>query len=264
MPLYRLSALFLTAALAAPLAAQQPLSPDGQSVTGEITTESEILSESVQYTDLYTLRGTAGERVVIDLMSEDFDAYLEIGRMEDGTFISLRSDDDSGGNLNSRLTFTFPETGDYLVRARPLGPGSLGTYLIEANLMGPPAPPPPPVAISIGETVDGEFTLDSPTYESDYGAERHYALYRLEGEAGQTVSILLHSDDFDSYVETGGMTPVGFGVTASNDDSEYYSDEMEPSLDSRLTVTFVESGTLLIRATTLQGGSVGTYSLTVE
>ncbi|MFN2259155.1 MAG: PPC domain-containing protein, partial [Parasphingopyxis sp.] len=117
---YRLSALFLSAALAAPLAAQQPLPTDGQSITGAITEDSEVLTESIQYTDLYTIAGEAGERVSIELMSDDFDAYLEIGRMEDNQFVSLRSDDDSGGDLNSRLLFTFPETGSYIVRARPL------------------------------------------------------------------------------------------------------------------------------------------------
>lgn len=264
MPPYRLPALLVTAALAAPLAAQQPLPTDGESVTGEITEQSQVLTENIQYTDLYTVSGEAGERIAIELMSDDFDAYLEIGRIEDGRFVTLRSDDDSGGDLNSRLVFTFPETGDYIVRARPLGAGSIGTYLIEANLIGPPAPPPDPIEISVGETIDGEFTLESPTYETDYGAARHYALYSVEGERGQTISVTLSSADFDAYLEAGGMTPAGFGVTASNEDAEYVADEMEPSLDSRLSVTFVQSGTLLLRATTLQGGNLGTYRLTVE
>ncbi|MFN2259854.1 MAG: hypothetical protein ABR601_08455, partial [Parasphingopyxis sp.] len=150
------------------------------------------------------------------------------------------------------------------VRARPLGAGGMGSYLIEANRVGPPAPPPDPVAIALGETVEGEFTLDSPSYETDYGAARHYALYSLEGEAGQTIAVTLHSDDFDAYLEAGGMTPVGFAVAASNDDAEYMYDESEPSLDSRLSVTFMQTGTILLRATTLQGGNLGTYSLGVE
>lgn len=260
----RLAALLLAAALAAPLAAQQPLPTDGQSITGEITSESEVLTESIQYTDLYAVAGEAGERVAIELKSEDFDAYLEIGRMEGGEFVSLRSDDDSGGDLNSRLVFIFPETGDYVVRARPLGPDSMGTYLIEASMMGPPAPPPDPVRVAVGETVEGEFTLDSPTYQTDYGAERHYALYSIDGEEGQAVSVTLSSDDFDAYLEVGGMTPAGFAVAASNDDAEYLPGRDEPSLDSRLSVTFVESGTLLVRATTLQDSNLGTYSLSVE
>ena len=135
MPYHRLPALLLSASLAAPLAAQQPLPTDGQSITGEITAESEVLSENIQYTDLYTITGEAGERVAIELISEDFDAYLEIGRMEDDRFVALRSDDDSGGDLNSRLVFTFPESGEYVLRARPLGPGSLGTgrYMNETH-----------------------------------------------------------------------------------------------------------------------------------
>lgn len=265
MPKYLLPAAAASAMLATPLAAQSPLPLDGESMTGEITRESPVISENVQYTDLYTVAGEAGERIAIDLISDDFDAFLEIGRMEGDRFVSLRSDDDSGGDLNSRLVFTLPESGEYVVRARPLGPDTVGTYLIEANRLGPPAPPPDPIPIAAGSETAGEFTLDSPTYSAnDYGPDRHYALYSLSGDQGDSYTVTLRSDDFDAYLEAGGMTPVGFGMVTSNDDGDFSGPDEEPSLDSRLTVTFLQSGTVTLRATTLQGGNLGTYRIIVD
>lgn len=61
----------------------------------------------------------------LDLISEDFDAYLEL----EGTGVSLR-DDDSGGNLNARLS-THLEPGTYHATARAYGSSESGSYLLQ-------------------------------------------------------------------------------------------------------------------------------------
>lgn len=250
---------------AAPALAQSELR-DGRSVTGQLTTDSEVLQENIYYTDLYRISGEAGERVAISMQSDEFDTLLEIGQMVDGRFQELGRDDDGGGQLNSRLVFTFPETGTYTIRARTFGSGTTGTYLIEANRLPPPPPPPPPTAMGWGETVSGDLTLESPAYEVDQfgGPPRHYALFSLAGEAGQTATITLRSDDFDAYLEVGGQTPIGFAVQESNDDGIAGEGEEPLGLNSRVTVTFGMSGTIIIRATTLGGGATGSYQLTAE
>ncbi|QLC25308.1 hypothetical protein HFP57_09930 [Parasphingopyxis algicola] len=265
----QLSKITLAAALAAALpaaaGAQTPL-PTGGSAEGELTRESERVTSNDYYLDSYTVTGSAGDRIAIAMQSDDFDTLLEIGRMEDGEFMQMFVDDDGGDGLNSRLVFTFPETGSYVVRARTFGADATGNYTIEVSEMAPPPPPPPPIRIRAGQTMDGTLTMDSPTYSPDSygGQDRHYALYELRGREGDTRTVTLRSGDFDAFLEIGGLTPVGFAVVESNDDGAAGEGEESLGLDSRLTVTFRDSGTLMIRATTLGGGATGAYSLSVE
>ncbi|WP_299323961.1 hypothetical protein [Parasphingopyxis sp.] len=255
----------LAAALPAAALAQTPLAP-GSATQGELTRESERVTSNDYYLDSYTVTGEAGDRIAIAMQSDDFDTLLEIGLMESDQFMQMFVDDDGGEGLNSRLVFTFPESGTYIVRARTFGADATGNYTIELTELPPPPPPPPPIRIRAGGTADGELTMDSPTYVSDsYGVEgRHYALYELRGREGDTRTITLRSEDFDAFLEVGGMTPLGFAVSDSNDDGIANEGEEALGLDSRLTVTFQRSGTLMIRATTLGGGATGTYALSVE
>ena len=264
-----LSRFALAAALAATMPAtalaQAPLAT-GSAVQGELTRESERVTTNDYYLDSYTVTGEAGDRIAIAMQSDDFDTLIELGIMEDDQFIQMFVDDDGGEGLNSRLVFTFPESGTYIVRARTFGADSTGNYTIEATELAPPPPPPPPIRIRTGSTTAGTLTADSPSYLSDsYGAQgRHYALYALRGREGDTRTITLRSEDFDAFLEVGGMTPLGFAVSDSNDDGAAANGEEPLGLDSRLTVTFQQSGTLMIRATTLGGGATGAYSLIVE
>ena len=255
----------LASALPAAALAQSALTPGGP-VQGELTLESDRMSSNVYYLDNYTVSGTAGDRITIAMQSDEFDTLIEIGQMVDGEFQQISIDDDGGDGLNSRLVFTFPETGEYVVRARTFGADSTGTYSIELSELGPPPPPPPPIRIRPGRTASGELTVDSPTYAADSygGSDRHYALYELRGREGDTRTVTLRSDDFDAFLEIGAMSPLGFAVVDSNDDGMANEDEESLGLDSRLTVTFQRSGTLMIRATTLGGGATGAYTLTVE
>jgi hypothetical protein len=264
----QLSKIALAAALAAalsPAAMAQTALPMGGPVQGELTRESERITTNDYFLDSYTITGNAGDRVAIAMQAE-FDTLLEVGRTVDGEFQQMFMDDDGGDGLNSRLVFTFPETGTYTVRARTFGADTTGSYTIEVSELAPPPPPPPPVRIRPGRTVDGTLTTDSPTYSPDSygGMDRHYALYELRGRAGDTRVVTLRSGDFDSFLEIGGLTPLGFAVVESNDDGAAGDGEESLGLDSRLTVTFQQAGTVMIRATTLGGGATGTYSLSVE
>lgn len=265
----QLSKIALAAALAAIMSpaamAQTPLSLDG-AVQGELTRESERVTTNDYFLDSYTVSGTAGDRIAIAMRSDDFDTLIEIGQMYEDEFQQMFTDDDGGDGLNSRLVFTFPESGTFTVRARTFGADATGNYTIEVSELAPPPPPPPPIRIRTGRTMDGRLSMDSPTYMADgYGGQgRHYALYELRGRAGDTRTITLRSGDFDSFLEVGGQTPLGFAVVESNDDGAANDGEESLGLDSRLTVTFLQSGRMTIRATTLGGGATGGYSLSVE
>lgn len=63
---------------------------------------------------VYALKLKAGEAYVIELKSKQFDAYLHV---LDEKQKSLARDDDSGGNLNSRLIFRPTRDGTYVILA---------------------------------------------------------------------------------------------------------------------------------------------------
>ncbi len=77
----------------------------------------------------WTFEGTAGQNVTITLSSDDFDSYLMLmgpgigGQMED---------DDSAGELNSRISLTLPETGTFRIIAASLGAGT-GAYTLRVQ-----------------------------------------------------------------------------------------------------------------------------------
>lgn len=86
-----------------------------------------------QYRDfpgkIHTVELTAGKVYVIDLMSKQFDAYLLL-QNENGGLIA--QDDDSGGNLNSRIRFQPKVSGRYRVIASTYN-GRLGAYSLRVR-----------------------------------------------------------------------------------------------------------------------------------
>ena len=84
----------------------------------------------VGYYDEWTYSGTAGQRVVITMDSEDVDAYLVV-LLDDGTEVAR--DDDGGGDLNARVEFEVPATGRYTILAASLFSETTGRYTIRVE-----------------------------------------------------------------------------------------------------------------------------------
>ncbi|MCW5826835.1 MAG: PPC domain-containing protein, partial [Gemmatimonadaceae bacterium] len=102
----------------------------GTPVTGSLGADSCTLTDDSPF-DAWYLEGRAGERVVITLRSSDFDAYVHIGRH--GEQRLLANDDDSGGNTDSQLSFTFPANGTYVILANTFAAGASGRYRLEVS-----------------------------------------------------------------------------------------------------------------------------------
>ncbi len=84
----------------------------GQTLQGNLTRDDVLLTSDSTYAQPWTIHGTAGATITIDLESDAFDSYLFLR----GPGISGGrdfQDDDSGGNCHARLTATFPQNGDY-------------------------------------------------------------------------------------------------------------------------------------------------------
>jgi len=101
----------------------------GQVVQGRLTATDARLADNTVY-QAWTFYGQAGEMVTLDVMSTDFDAFAVIQDLNGNV---LSRDDDAGGNLNARITFTLPFTGTFRLIANTLRQGATGAYTLSVR-----------------------------------------------------------------------------------------------------------------------------------
>lgn len=217
----------------------------GATETGELIARDPEQDDGGRY-DAYVFRANAGDRFVVTLDSEAFDPLVRVGRMNGPDFVEIGSNDDApGGGLNSRLTFTAPTAGEYVIRATSLEDG-LGRY--EVGLAeAPPAPPSKPIAV--GDEIKGELGAESPTNDNGQRAET----YRFTGTEGQRVAIEMKSSDFDAYLT----------LRRASDDSVLAEDDdgAGSGTDSRIARTLDAAGDYIIEARGFSDEAEGDYTL---
>ena len=118
-----------------PLAAA-PMAAGTEVIEGELTADDPDNPLSTgKYYDDYLLSDyvsfQAGQPITIDLVA-NFDAYLYLVNGDTGA--SIKSDDDSGEGLNSRIIFTAEQGVNYVARATSLGTGVTGAYTLTITL----------------------------------------------------------------------------------------------------------------------------------
>lgn len=214
----------------------------GEEVDGRLDEDS-ARSDAGAPADLYRFTGRAGQRVAISLTADDFDSYLELF---DANHNSLATDDDGGGELNARLTFVLPDDGDYLIEARGFSDAT-GSYDLKLEEV---APPPPPTALSFGQTVQGDLKEGGATDD----AGRLFDGYAFTGTEGQRVQAVMRSGDFDALLQV-GKAGEEFEELASDDDG------LRQGTDARLTFTLPEDGDYVLRALPYSSSGKGLYSL---
>jgi hypothetical protein len=104
----------------------------GQTQQGRITRDDVLLSHDSTYAQAWTIQGSAGTTVTIDLEADAFDAYLFLR----GPGISGGrdfQDADGGGNCNSRLTATFPQNGEYEIIVNTEDHYATGTFSLSVT-----------------------------------------------------------------------------------------------------------------------------------
>jgi hypothetical protein len=108
----------------------------GQSFSGHLTTADHFRQRDSTYSQSWTLGGTAGRTVTVDLESADFDPYLFLAGPGIPTSVQ---DDDSGGNCNSRVTLTFAQTGDYVIVVNSATKNGIGAFRLRVTPGAKPA-----------------------------------------------------------------------------------------------------------------------------
>lgn len=249
------SSLALVAAVAGPAFAQeaQPLAV-GDQIEGEIADGDATAPQDAYRYDRYAVTATAGQRFEAIMRAEMFDAYLEV-RTEADDGDPIASDDDGlGEGTHSRLRFTAPADGVYILRARTLSGIEGGAYTLSLTERAPAKAPPEPGAITLGQTVEGEIGDGDP--ETDEGGR--YQAWTFSGRQGDRIQLALDSDAFDPTVVIGRTVDGVFTQLAMNDDGA------DAGLNSRLVFTLPETGAYVIRAVPLNTEASGAYSLTLS
>lgn len=129
------AAVSLTAVLAAGAASAQSISV-GQTVRGTIAASDPALDDGSHY-DCWVFNAPAGVYTV-DYGSEDFDAYLVVGKGRDCQGATHVSNDDWGDGLNSHAEFR-TDGGPWFIRANTLGGGETGAYTLTLVSGGDPS-----------------------------------------------------------------------------------------------------------------------------
>lgn len=227
-------------------------SPDGSlppiMKTGKLEQgDEEIVGAPGRYVDKYTFDVEAGQHATIDLNSADFDTYLKLEGVGDG---SWENDDHANDPGHSRLAITLTEPGTYTVLATSYEAKETGSYRLLIR-RGPP--PPEPLKVDRkehqGTLAKGDEALDDGELTD---------AYTIEAEAGDQVTISMRSEAFDTYlmlVQEG----VEDGLVVQNDDAA----EDDPTW-SQIIQTLPAAGAYTVYATSYEAGETGGYSLSIE
>jgi hypothetical protein len=227
--------------------------PLGQVQQGELDRSDPREEDDSLYED-WTFRGTPGTRVTVSMNSNDFDTYLVWGRMIDGEFVPLASDDDGGEGVGSRLGVWVRDDQEYVVRANAFDRDANGRYSLSVQQAASAADAGTPRgSIRPGQTVQGTLGAGDPLLA--HGT--FHETWRFTGRPGQRVTVSLRSSEFDTlllWARVVGAEPLPI---ISDDDGG-------PGSSSELTVEVDATGEYAIIVTSICFGGLGAYTLAVE
>ena len=100
----------------------------GTTARGTLTETDAIADDGTHY-DAYEIAVADGEKLRLTMVSNDFDAVIEVGKAGE-TWEAVASDDDGLSDTHARLEWTVEGGGDYVIRARGFSQGEFGTYAL--------------------------------------------------------------------------------------------------------------------------------------
>ena len=248
-----LAVCLLSAVLADPARAQPGITPlrVGQTVTGQLVASDEPVNDRGRF-HAYRFDAAQGQRLLVTAESPDFDTYVIVGRQVGPVLDELKTDDDGGEGTHSRMRFTAPRTGTYILLVQSFAEEGMGPYTLA--LAEAPAPSTGGSRpISFGGTEEGAL---ADTDNEDDESGKFYDEYTFRGRAGQRIEIGMASDDFDTYLRLGRLDGCDWEELATDDDGG-------EDTDSRLRYVISTDGEYVIRATSF-GDNAGAYTLSLR
>lgn len=211
----------LCAMAALPAVSQAQIVEEGNLRRGDDT------RDGGQFADTFEFESEGGGRAIILLTSDNFDTYLQLTTPSG----QLIENDDAGGTSVSAIRTSLTEPGTYTVTATSFSSGETGVYDL----------------IIFTDASESDVTVTEGRLTGKGPKE-----FDIHGEAGQRVSILLTSEDFDTVVRLEGPD----GVIAENDDAI--------ETNSQLEVALPASGEYQVVVDGFGGMAEGAFSLSIE
>jgi hypothetical protein len=104
----------------------------GQSRQGSLGDGDAVMPRGTYY-EVWTYRGTPGQRIRITLSSDDIDTRVAWARVEGAEAMAVSADDDGGEGSNSELTTEVGADGTYAVLVSAVAPGQTGAYTLRVE-----------------------------------------------------------------------------------------------------------------------------------
>ena len=195
---------------------------------------------SGEYYDSYTVSGAAGDQIVLDLRSSEFDPYIMLITPSEEQF---DNDDHEGDASRSMIAMSLPENGQYDVIVTTYKPGESGAY--DLRIDWPTSSVASGNRTERGSLASGDERLESGEYVDGY---------EFEGTPGQRVRLDVSSSEFDTYL----ILVDPNGEHAENDDAEGLAGH------SVIEADITESGTYVVAVTSYKPKETGSYELNME
>jgi hypothetical protein len=194
-----------------------------------------------------------GKTYLIDMVSNDFDAYL---RLENGKGGPLAEDDDSGGDLNAQIIYSPDADGDFKIVATRFDAASgTGAFKLTVRNLSNAYKTGKAVPFKEGQLkIEGKLTNDDPV--DIVGPKQRHKIHTVKMMVGRTYTIDMSSDNFDTFLR---LMDGQFRKLAEDDDSGGGNN----GTDSRIVFMPKTDGDYHIVATTFDG-QIGDYTLTVR
>jgi hypothetical protein len=249
----RLAAAALCLA-AAPLHAQRTSIEVGQTVSGNLDLFDPTLTSGVRF-EVFEFEGRAGERLTATLRSDDFDALLRLARTVAGITDEIESDDDGGGDTDSRVRAVLPESGSYLLIAQSFEADARGDFTLSLEVTPEPTTA-TPQPLTVGQSVSGQL---AETDAIDEEEDVFYDVWTIDARAGQRLVAAMEAE-FDAYLRFGRLNADGeFEEIAVDDDAGGGAS----GTDARLRARVPNTGVYELRATSVSV-ETGPYRLALS
>jgi hypothetical protein len=242
---------------AAAMSRRQGVGPGGMEVEGEIISEAvrrgslglgdEQTREGGLF-DVYRIQVEEGQRIIVDLRSQDFETSLSVVTPGGERRSSDNNDMEVG---HSHIDWVAPEDGSYRIVVTAFDPRQSGDYFLHLAVAErkPGAVSDLAAADAPVRLVTERGSLDPEDEQLPEGA--YFDTFTLEAVAGQTVMVDLVSQAFDPLLILVGPD----GTRSANDD--YPLDLTRSSMRFQAS----QDGTYTILVTSFAAGSVGDYIL---
>lgn len=209
---------------------------------GELMSWSDRLDNGTPYA-LHIIDAEAGEELEISMSSNDFDSYLQLWDADETVFAI---DDDSGGSLNSRLSFVVPAHGRYVIVANSVGEDATGSYEIMLRRKSIEAE----IASGDIEILTGDLTEN----QEQLADGTSIAAHEIQANAGERLDISMMAGGFDAYLI----------VFDGQENKLAEDDDSGGGTNARLSMIAPENGTYRVVANSYSSDEGGPYTITVR